>query len=184
MKRLLKTVINHEFLFKICSDIQEVQDLYEAIEGWLNNNHHFWLQRGCFELENGLLSLARNYLSQSSNLNPNDPLVKISLEHLNFKEALTDPKAEKAFRLADEAYNNIVLIIEERGKIDPYPYHILGTQGYSWAKREVKPTQRKQYLEDLLSIVKQGFEHHPRSREIKSIRDKIQTEILHFFVKN
>ena len=61
MKRLLKTLINHEFLDKI-GGLEESRNLYSSIESLLRNEHHFWLQRGCLELENGTLSIAENYL--------------------------------------------------------------------------------------------------------------------------
>ena len=185
MKRLLKTLINHEFLFKRSSNTREVQDLYELIEDLLNNDYHFWLQRGCFELTIGNISTARNYLKQSSNLNSSDPLVILSLENLNFKEAIANPNIEQSFRLAKDAYDTIIQLIDQRGKLDPYPYHVLGTQGLNWAKRGIKDiTERKKYLENLLSILKKGVENHKHSGELKEIRDKVQSEILHFFVKN
>ena len=185
MRRLLKTLINHDLLFKISSETTEVQGLYESIEDFLKNDHHFWLQRGCFEMEHGCLNLAKNYLSQSQSLKGEDPLVILSMEHLNFKEAISSPNSEKSFRLAKEAYENIVRLIERRGPLDPYPYHILGTQGFRWAKERIKdPVKRKKYLEDLLVILKKGFENHKRSPEIKDIKDKVQREILNFFIKN
>ena len=185
MKRLLKTLINHDFLFKISSETTEVKGLYESIENFLKNDHHFWLQRGCFELESGSLNLARNYLNQSQSLSSEDPLVILSIEHLNFKEAVSNPTLEKSFKLAKEAYENIVRLIETRGKLDPYPYHILGAQGFTWAKKGIKnPDKRKKYLENLLVVLKEGAENHKLSNEIKDIKDKVQKEILHFFVRN
>ena len=185
MKRLLKTLINHDFLFKISSEAVEAQGLYESIENFLKNDYHFWLQRGCFELENGLLNLARNYLSQAQSLNSEDPLVILSLEHLNFKEAIFNPNSEKSFRLAKEAYENIIRLIERRGKLDPYPYHILGAQGFKWAKKAIKnPKERKKYLEDLLTVLEEGADNHKFSKEIKDIKDKVRKEILNFFVRN
>lgn len=185
MKRLLKTLLNHEFLLKISSNNGEAQDLYETIENLLKNNYHFWLQRGCFELAIGNLSLARNYLNQAYALNNLDNLVILSLENLNFKEAIINPNTEKAHTLANNAYNNIVSLIEQRGKLDSYPYHVLGMQGLQWAKKGIKDTiKRKKYLEDLLSILEKGVKNHKRSSEIKEMRDKVQLEILHFFVRN
>ena len=76
-------------------------------------------------------------------------------------------------------------MINKRGKIDSYPYHILGAQGLLWARKGIKDiTERKKYLENLLVILKKGVENHPRSGELKEIRDKVQSEIFHFFVRN
>lgn len=138
MNRLLKSMINHDFLFKISSHEDEVKKLYESIEDLLKDHHHFWLQRGCFELAVGNLSLARNYLSQSFNLNPRDSLVILSLENLNFKEAIANPHTTASFDKAQEAYDKIVQLIEERGQLDAYPYHVLGSQGFAWAKKGIK----------------------------------------------
>ena len=185
MKRLLKKIINHEFLFKISSDINEAQSLYESIEDLLKDDYHFWLQRGCFELGRNSLYTAKNYLDQSFNLNNDDPLVILSLEHLHFKEAIANPNTDKSFMLAKDAYDAILQLIEQRGRIDPYPYHVLGTQGLLWAKKGIKnAVERKKYLETLFSILKKGTEIHKLSTELQEIKDKIQKAILHFFVEN
>ena len=78
MERLLKKIINHETLFKISPNPEDAEKLYESIEKILTNNHHFWLQRGCFALERNNLDVARNYLNQSLNLRSSDALVSLS----------------------------------------------------------------------------------------------------------
>ena len=185
MKRLLKTLLNHEVLLKVSSDRGEARDLYGAIEHLLKDDHHFWLQRGCFELARGILPIAGNYLNQSFNLNSDDSLVILSLENLHFKQAIINPNTEKASVLAKEAYDNIIQLIKQRGKLDPYPYHVLGSQGLLWAKKGIKNIEkRKKYLERLLSILEKGVEIHKLSDELREIRDRVKTEILHFFVRN
>ena len=186
MKRLLKKLINHEPLFKIISpEIPKAQELYESVADLLKNNHQFWLQRGCFELEYGTLHIARNYLNQSSRLNNSDPLVKLSLAHLSFKEAIVNSNTEQAHRLAEDAYDDIVQLIDKRGTLDPYPYHVLGTQGLSWAKKGIKSIEkRREYLENLWDIMKKGVKNHPRSNKLINIRDTIQKEVLDFSLRN
>ena len=185
MKRLLKKIINHEFLFKISSDIDEAQSLYESIEDLLKDDHHFWLQRGCFELGRNRLNTAKNYLNQSFNLSSNDPLVILSLAHLHFKEAIANPNTEKSFMLAKEAYDVIDQLIKQRGMTDLYPYHVLGTQGFLWAKKGIKEIEkRKRYLQNLLSILEKGVENHKSSNELREMRDKISKEVKFFFLKN
>ena len=185
MKRLLKRLINHEVVFKISPTVGEAQNLYQSIEDLLKNNHHFWLQRGCFELEYGQLHIARNYLNQSSGLNSSDSLVVLSLAHLSFKEAVRSPNIEKAHRSAKEAYNDIVELIDRRGKTDPYPYHVLGTQGLHWAKKGIKNHEEStKYLKNLLSILKKGKENHPRSNKLKDIYQKIHKEVFGFSINN
>ncbi len=185
MKRLLKKLINHEALFKISSEISEAQKLYESVADLLGRNHQFWLQRGCFELEHGNLDLARNYLNQSSGLNSSDPLVKLSLAHLSFKEAIANPNTEQAHQSAKGAYDGIIQLINERGKKDPYPYHVLGTQGLRWAKTGIKNDEsRKDYLENLWDIMKKGVKAHPRLDKLKNLRQKLHEEVLNFSLRN
>ena len=119
------------------------------------------MQRGCFELAIGNLSLARNYLNQAQALNPLDALVILSLEDLNFKEAIINPNTEKAYNLAHNAYDNIVSLIEQRGKLDPYPYHVLGIQGLQWAKKGIKDIRERK------KIFKK-FAFHIKRRSAKS----------------
>lgn len=185
MKRLLKKLINHEVLFKISPEISEAQKLYESVVDLLKDNHQFWLQRGCFELEHGALDIARNYLNQSNRLNDSDPLVKLSLAHLSFKEAINNPNTEKAHQLAENAYDDIAQLIDERGNSDPYPYHVLGAQGLQWAKKGIKSVEtRKKYLENLWDIMKKGVKNHPRSNALIDMRQKLKEEVLSFSIRN
>ena len=184
MKRLLKQLLNHEFLYKI-GHLEGARNLYISIEDLLKNEHHFWLQRGCLELENGTLSIAENYLRQSSGLNPSDPLVKLSLAHLDFKQAISNPNNERSYALAESAFNDIIGLIDDRGKLDQYPYHVLGVQGFSWAKKGIKSVnKRKKYLENLCTVLEKGAENHPRSKELREIKDEVKEEILKFFIRN
>ncbi len=186
MKRLLRYVTNHEILLRISQEPHsEVEELFCLIENFQKTNHHFWLQRGCFQLAVGNLNLAENYLKQAEGLNNDDPLVILSLEHLKFKKVILNPNVRDSLLQANEAYESIVQIIENRGKKDPYPYHILGVQGLKWARKGIKDIdKRRKYLEELHSIIENGLKYHPRSREIKDIKDKLHREILSFAIQN
>ena len=182
MRRLLKHIINHETLLQISSgDHSGVENLYSEIEDLQKTNHHFWLQRGCFMLAIDETSIAENYLNQSYGLNKLDPLVILSQAHLKFKKAINMPNTKQAHSLAENAYGEIKEMIESRGKKDPYPYHILGTQGMLWARKGIKDiAKRRKYLESLFALIKKGKDFHPKSEEIKEISEKLHREILSF----
>ena len=186
MKRLLKRVINHEALLRISIEPHnEIYKLYESIEDLQKNNHHFWLQRGCFMLALNRIDLAENYLNQSYGLNSGDPLVRVSLAHLKFKQAISMPNHERSYFLAKEADEEIIKLIEERGFKDPRPYHILGSQGLKWAKAGIKDiSKRKEYIEQLLKITEKGLGSHSLSQEIKELKNKLQYEVLNFAIRN
>jgi hypothetical protein len=68
--------------------VTRARQFYEELEAILRQDHHFWLQRGSLELEDGYLKLAQNFLGQAEAINPNDPLVICTSSHLLFRRAL------------------------------------------------------------------------------------------------
>src|SRR5579884_3255414 len=90
-----------------------------------------------------------------------------------------DPLSDTAQAGAEEARVLLQRVIERTGNADPYPFHILGSQGLAWVKRGIKNPQAKgQYLESLKSIVRDGMKLHPRVEDLKQLYEDIDREYL------
>jgi len=180
--RILRVVLNHEFLHRAVG-LEVARNMYAGLEEILNWDHHYWLQRGSLEVEIGDLALARNFLDQAKSLAPDDPYVDAERGYLLFSEACADPLSETAQATAEEARILLQHLIERYGNADPYPFHILGSQGLAWVRRGIKsPPAKAQYLESLKSVVRDGMKCHPRVEDLKQLYDDINREYLEIAV--
>jgi hypothetical protein len=92
-RRLLKIILNHDYVFRH-GDVEAGRRIYEAVEENLNWDHHYWLQRGTFELQEGSLKFAEQCLNQARSLQPNDPLVDTAYAHMLLRKAVLCRKGD------------------------------------------------------------------------------------------
>lgn len=176
--RFLRKIINHEFLVRALG-VEPARNLYGSIESLLHWDSHYWLQRGSLEVEYGDLALADNFLNQARGLAPDDPLVDNERAYLLFKQAIQNPAGIDAPEMVTEATTLLEDLISIRGKFDPYPYHVLGSQGLAWARRGiVKLEEKKTYLQKLLRRIEEGQRNHPRQEDLKKLHEDLQRELL------
>lgn len=135
--RFLRTIINHDFLARAIG-VEVTRNLYGSIEQLLTWDSHYWLQRGSLEVEFGDLALAENFLNQAKGLAPDDPFVENERAYLLFRQALEGPTGIESPKLVEQATSQLEELINTRGSIDPYPYHVLGSQGLSWVRRGIR----------------------------------------------
>jgi len=65
----------------------------------------------------------------------------------------------------------------------PYPYHVLGSQGLSWARRGIASTQeRGRYLQKLRSKLEEGCAKYPHQKDLKKLLEDIKKEYLQIAV--
>ena len=58
-----------------------------------------------------------------------------------------------------------------RGKDDSYAFHLIGSQGLSWARRaSLIPQERISFLQQLLTRVDEGVGLHPMDRDLARLR--------------
>jgi hypothetical protein len=65
------------------------------------------------------------------------------------------------------------------GLEDPYPYHILGSQGLSWVRRApISDSARRRDFGRLLRIVTDGLKNHPRDKGLAQLAEDLEREYL------
>ena len=179
---MLVHLLNHVFLHR-CLDVPQARQLYEELEPVLHTDHHFWLQRGSLELEDGSLQLAQNFLGQAQALCAADPIVACTHSHLLFKRALTNVGAIEAPRFVKEATVQLIADIAARGETNYHSYHILGSQSLAWSRRGLTTFEdKKSLLEWLKPIMDEGSQRHPRP-EMIGLRDAIRDEYLNLALR-
>lgn len=176
--RLLVRVINHAFLLRVLR-VPDARSVYAQVEQILSFDYHYWLQRGSLEVEAGDVRDAENFLSQALSLAPDDYRVETAYAYMQIRKAYEEPHRADAAVLAEEALGRLENAIQHRGANDVHPYHVLGSQGLSWARRAgLKRLERRALLERLLRNVEDGVKRHPASRELQKLHSDVRREYL------
>ena len=181
-RRILRSILNHDFLIRSLG-IESTRNLYGSLEEILSWDHHYWLQRGSFEVERGDLSLAQNFLSQARGLAPNDPYVETEWAYLLFAQANANPTGSGAEQAVEDATAILQVQMNQPNRRDGYPFHVMGSQGLAWSRRGIHLKAEKiRYLRQLYEDVNRGVARSPSSRDLVQLRDDIQRESLNLTV--
>lgn len=184
--RLLRRLLNHGHLIRLLYrrmdeevDIAAVRGVYDRVEGVLDGDHHYWLQRGSFETEEGNLDDAAIFLGQARGIAPDDLLVRTEWSYMTLKRASRAAGDPRAPEKVQTAFAELEEIIALRGRQDSFPFHVYGSQGLAWARRgPLSVDERKRLLERLRLIVGEGLELHPESEDLRSLKQALDHEYM------
>jgi tetratricopeptide (TPR) repeat protein len=178
-RQLLVALLSHEFLIRQELTQSQARAVFDEVENLLAWDSHYWLQRGSFEVERGDIHSAKNFLDQARSLAPDDHMVRTEWAYMTIKRAASNPEAADAQARVDEAIEELEEAIRIRGRVDSYAYHVLGSQGLSWARRAPMDTPvRRQFLAHLLGVVKEGAHNHPKNRELAQLLTDVEHDYL------
>lgn len=181
--RLLVRVINHEFLIKLLN-VQGARAVYEEVESILSFDYHYWLQRGSLEVQAGDVRLADNFLSQARSIRPDDYRIETEYAYMLMRRAWEEPGRTEARELLREGMEILESVIAARGDADPYPYHVLGSQGLAWVRRSgVDRSEARENLQRLLDIVEAGLQRHPGRGDLKQLAQDLRQSYMMTAVK-
>jgi hypothetical protein len=182
-RRILRSILNHDFLLRSLG-LESTRNLYGSLEEILSWDHHYWLQRGSFEVERGDLSLAQNFLSQARGLAPEDPYVETEWAYLLFAQANANPTASSAEQAVEDATAILQVQMNQPNRRDGYPFHVMGSQGLAWSRRGIESkAERIRYLRHLYEDVQRGVDKFPSNRDMVQLRDDIRCESLNLTVE-
>ena len=109
---------------------------------------------------------------------PDDVMVRTEYAYLLIRSGVDSPTSLEASVWVNDGMNILYEIIANRGKIDQYPYHVLGSQGLAWSRRGVmSERERRVLLERLETTLKDGKANHPRGQELKQLYEDIKREL-------
>jgi tetratricopeptide (TPR) repeat protein len=178
-RKLLTRLLNHEFMINITSDNTTPREAYALVEDILFWDYHYYLQRGSYEVETGDLDRAKNFLDQALSMAPDDYMVQTEWAYMALKRAAMNASSVGATDRANEAFQELEDAIDRRGSRDPYPYHVLGSQGLSWIRRAVMSKDEKsKLLLRLLILVRQGVRYHPRQQDLVQLEKDLNQQYL------
>ena len=177
-KRVLKRLLNHNTLLRLLTDVEPARDVYSSLESDLDGNYHFWLQRGCLELEEGDVRRAENFLEQAASINGHDALVETAFAHMQLRKAISNPAAPGAEHLVDAAFDKLRTLIAARGAVDAYPAHVFGSQALGWCRRAgIVAKARHSLLREAKEVVAKALGVHRRT-ELRQLHADLTKEEL------
>jgi hypothetical protein len=95
------------------------------------------------------------------------------------KKASKNPAASNAGDMFNEGFQLLESLIAARHEDSAYPFHILGSQGLGWVRHgRLTTLEKRSLLQKLLQMLKEGLARHPFSRDLKSLQDDLQRELL------
>ena len=174
--RMLVTFLNHDFLVRTVG-LEVSRNLYGSLESVLSWDFHFWLQRGSLEVEVGDLNLAEHFLNTARSFSPEDVYLQTEWAYLLFRKACDNPAGKDAPELVKEASDTLESLMVRVG--DPYPYHLLGSQGLSWARRGIPSSREKEaYLHRLTIKLQEGCKKYPKEKDLQQLLSDLKREYL------
>ncbi|MEQ1885178.1 MAG: SIR2 family protein [Bryobacteraceae bacterium] len=176
--QFLARVINHEFLLRTIG-VENARDLYTKLETMLSWDYHYWLQRGCLEVEKGDIRRSENFLGAARSLGSGDHRVETAYAYMLMRKAWESPHDLYAQEFLDTGIATLEDIIESNGKFSEYPFHVLGSQTLAWIHRsDWSRNQKFVMLDRVGKLVDQGLKFHPKSKNLLTLRDDIKRESL------
>lgn len=178
-RRVLKWVLNHNGLLRMLDDAQSARNVYGQLEKFLDSDYHFWLQRGCLELEDGDIRLAENFIHQAAAINADDALVETAMAHMQLRKAIGNPGGPDADKTAESAFEVLRRLIAARGSRDHYPVHVFGSQALGWCRRAgLTPRARRALLREAKEIVGRALGIQRNRNELQQLFEDLKREEL------
>jgi hypothetical protein len=177
--KLVRALISHSRMARSLA-LPDARSIYQDLETPMDNDYHFWLQRGSLEVEYGLLSKARNYLQQArGGGGEHDFRVQTEWAYYLIKSAAKNPTANDAERKVEEGQQILLDQIAARGSRDSYPWHVYGSQMLSWLRHGSWPEDKCQReLEQVKVQLEDGVRAHPSARDLRDLLADVKNEWL------
>lgn len=129
------------------------------------------------------MNLAEHFLGISMSLDRDDVYLQTEWAYLLFKKACDNPAAKESPELVKEATESLETLMIRVG--DPYPYHLLGSQGLSWARRGIgTPREKEAYLKRLIHRTDEGSKKYPKEEELRQLLTDLKKEYLGIALPN
>ncbi|MGO9794318.1 MAG: SIR2 family protein [Solirubrobacteraceae bacterium] len=151
------------------------RQFYAAIVEHLRHDHHYWLQRGSFELDaHDGLPAARRFLESSRARSGGDPFVEVAWSDLLFSEAVAAAPT-KRLALAEEAFTHVSALCGGFGFDNVYPFGVAAKGCLLVAMSAgITPAQKRYWLKRALDdVLDEGRRLYPRDGELRALRDQI-----------
>lgn len=175
-RRILTRLLSHTYMLRLDLPIEEVRAIYEYVEGPLNRDFHYWLQRGSYELEaqQGDLDRSREALMSARTLAGGESDKKVLTTYARVRlELASRSRSSEASVLGIEAVADLHRVVEIHGVNSPHTFVILCTTAVPWlCNADVARSEKLTLAEETMRYLTWPLANRLESenREFKNVR--------------
>jgi len=127
-------LLNHEMMKRTTLSDSAVRSIYDSVHDLLQEDYHYWLQRGQFELERDDLSIAANHLQSAIGCPGGafDHLVQTTRSSIRLRMAAKNPEDAGSPAQADAALDDLERIAKTKGTNSPHTFAVMVRDGFRW----------------------------------------------------
>ncbi|WP_148283085.1 MULTISPECIES: hypothetical protein [Kitasatospora] len=159
-RRIMIRLLNHSLMVSLRLPNNIVRDIYSSVHDLLQDDFHYWLQRGEFEFETGNIDLAANYLeSARGSGGTGDYLVQTAWSAVTLRRSADSPRDSSLLQNALEAISTLEHVVRTRGNSSPHSFAVIARSGTEWltACQNVLPANERIHIAGrILDVVKLG----------------------------
>jgi hypothetical protein len=133
-RRRLVALLSHTLMVDLNLSPDQVREIYAAVQGDLDEDRHFWLQRGAFEVERGDIDLADRFLEAARASEGGSTDFKVTTEWglMRLKCATRSPGSADLQSRALVALDELVSVTRREGRNSPHTFAVIVRDGVLW----------------------------------------------------
>lgn len=135
-RRTMTRLLNHALMIELRLPDKQVRSIYDSVLPYLEDDFHYWLQRGEFELQRGNLSIASNYFESSRGCGGDgDYKVDTGWAAVMLRASTADPESHDKLLTAFEALRTLDHVCYVRGKNSEHSFVVMIRNGTEWLEK-------------------------------------------------
>lgn len=180
-RRRMVRLLSHSLMIDLGLNKSRVREAYSAVQSVLENDFHYWLQRGAFEVERGDLDLASSYLEAARRCDGGGSHFKVTTEWgaMCLQRAINHPMEVEAQDRAVLAFDQLEEVARTKGASSPHTFAILARDGVRWLDlaSALKDSERMDRLQRLDALIALGRSVCAGNRPFLREADRVRTKL-------
>lgn len=167
-RRTFIRLLNHNYIIGLRLKVTEIRAIYDSVEEILQDDFHYWLQRGAFEVEKGDPSYAVHYLKSALTTEGGERDFKVLTEYaiIRLRAAGTDTGPDST-QLGLSAVNDLLLVLREHGINTPHSMTVLAKEGVAWlVAAHIPRSEKLRLIDESEKLLKVGLRLADSNREV------------------
>ncbi|MEE1732464.1 hypothetical protein PUR33_25435 [Streptomyces sp. BE282] len=188
-RRILIRLLNHSLMVSLRLKPTQVRDIYSTVHELLQDNFHYWLQRGEYELERGDLGIAENHLetAQGCEGGASDHFVLTAWSAIRLRRSTESPAEGSLRDRAFEAISVLEDVTRRHGGASPHSFSVIARRGTEWAEAcemSLSTSQVDDTLRRILAVVEVGRRFCKDNHEFMRIADEFEPKLTRLLERN
>ncbi|WP_420035923.1 hypothetical protein ACN2WE_30105 [Streptomyces sp. cg28] len=164
-------LLNHDTMRRLGLTAEAVRDIYGTAHDFLENDHHYWLQRAEYEAEQGRLDLAKNHLAAAKECpdGADDRLVITADARVRLRSSMRMPADASLIRAAVHAVQELSSVTVKYRRHAPHTFVVLTREGTRWLERcggRLTPQEYEEALDKITAGIALGRSCCPENHQV------------------